>query len=176
MRKITLIAGEERQFKPEKRMMSGEARIDPPMADDRELVFRTVDAHGVDSNLVRLTQNGNQAVMEALGDGEFRLRCMSKSGTDSIRLISQLEFQIHGLGEAYLDPYGFISGSQYTSVKGEAGSGNERGVATARDGETVVSYGGIDFGNKGSAENRLELIDIIRAPETRMKIVCRRVM
>ena len=157
VRKITLIAGEERQFKPGKKTMSVEARIDPPMADDRELIFRTVDAHGVDSNLVRLTQNGNQAVMEALGDGEFRLRCMSKSGTDSIRLISQLEFQIHGLGEAYLDPYGFISGSQYTFVKGEAGNGNERGVATARDGETVVSYSGIDFGNIGSDEIRIPI-------------------
>ena len=66
------------------------------------------------------------------------------------RLISQLEFEIQGLGKAWLDPYDFISGSQYTSVKGEAGNGNERGVATARDGETVVSYGGIDFGRTGS--------------------------
>ncbi len=54
------------------------------------------------------------------------------------------------MGQAWLDPYDFISGSQYTSVKGEAGNGNERGVATARDGETVVSYGGIDFGRTGS--------------------------
>jgi beta-galactosidase len=77
---------------------------------------------------------------------------MSKSGTDSIRLISQLEFQIQGLGQAYLNPYGFISGSQYTIVKGEAGSGNERGVATARDGETVVTYTDIDFGVAGSDE------------------------
>lgn len=150
VRKITLITEESREFGPEKKIISVEAKIDPPEADDRELIFRAVDDHGVDSNLVRLVPNGNRAELEALGDGEFRLRCMSKSGTDSIRLISQLEFQIRGLGKAYLDPYDFISGSQYTSAKGEAGNGNERGVATARDGETVVSYSGIDFGRIGS--------------------------
>lgn len=150
VRKITLIAEENREFGPDKRIISVEARIDPPDADDRELLFRAVDDHGVDSNLVELWQNGNLARMEALGDGEFRLRCMSKSGTDSIRLISQLEFRIRGLGRAYLDPYDFIAGSQYTAVRGEAGNGNERGVATARDGETIVSYEGIDFGRIGS--------------------------
>lgn len=150
VRKVTLLTEEDRVFGPEKKRMSVEARIDPPEADDRELFFRAVDDHGVDSNLVRLTQDGNRAQLEALGDGAFRLRCMSKSGTDAIRLISQLEFEIHGLGKAWLDPYDFISGSQYTSVKGEAGNGNERGVATARDGETVVSYSGIDFGKIGS--------------------------
>lgn len=152
VRKITLTAGEGRQFGPEKRILTAKAQIDPPSADDKELIFRAVDDHGVDSNLVRLTCHGNQAVMEALGDGEFRLRCMSKSGTQAIRLISQLEFRIKGLGKAYLDPYDFISGSQYTFVKGEAGNGNERGIATARDGETVVSYEGIDFGDMGSDE------------------------
>ncbi len=152
VRKVTLTAKEGRQFGPEKRVLSVKAQMDPPFADDKELLFRAVDDHGVDSHLVRLEQKGNQAVMEALSDGEFRLRCMSRSGTDSIRLISQLEFQIKGLGKAYLDPYGFISGSQYTWVKGEAGNGNERGVATARDGETVVSYSGIDFGSIGSDE------------------------
>ncbi len=150
VRKITLHTEENRVFGPKKKVLSVEAKIDPPEADDRELLFRAVDDHGVDSNLVRLTQDGNRAQLEALGDGAFRLRCMSKSGTDAIRLISQLEFEIQGLGKAYLDPYDFISGSQYTSVKGEAGNGNERGVATARDGETVVSYGGVDFGKTGS--------------------------
>ncbi|MDE6995406.1 MAG: DUF4982 domain-containing protein [Lachnospiraceae bacterium] len=150
VRKITLLTEENRVFGPERKRLSVEARIDPPEADDRELFFRAVDDHGVDSNLVRLVQDGNRAQLEALGDGAFRLRCMSKSGTDAIRLISQLEFEIQGLGKAWLDPYDFISGSQYTSVKGEAGNGNERGVATARDGETVVSYGGIDFGRTGS--------------------------
>lgn len=152
VRKITLRAEEGRRFGPEKKILTAAAQIDPPEASDRELIFRAVNDSGVDSNLVTLQGEENRVVMKAVGDGEFRLRCMSKSGTGAIRLISQLEFQIQGLGKAYLDPYDFISGSQYTAAQGEAGNGNERGVATARDGKTVVSYEGIDFGSVGSDE------------------------
>lgn len=152
VRKITLWAKEGRRFEPEKKVLTATAQIDPPQASDKELIFRAVNDSGVDSNLVTLQRDGNRVIMTAAGDGEFRLRCMSGSGTGTIRLISQLEFQIQGLGKAYLDPYDFISGSQYTVAHGEAGNGNERGVATARDGKTVVAYEGIDFGNVGSDE------------------------
>ena len=129
-----------------------EARIYPKHAKDKELIFKAVNDMGVDSNLVTLKQEGNRVKIKALGDGGFRLRCMSKSGTHKIRLISQLEFRIEGMGQAYLNPYDFIYGSQHTKVKGEAGNGNERGVATARDGETVVIYENIDFGAVGADE------------------------
>ncbi len=152
VRRITLLAGEGREFGPERRVLTVQAVIEPEDADDKELIFQAVNDHGVISNLVTVDSHGSQASLTAIGDGDFRLRCMSRSGTGSIRLISQLEFHIQGLGKAYLDPYDFISGSLYTGVKGEAGNGNERGVATARDGETVVSYSGIDFGPVGSDE------------------------
>lgn len=152
VRKILLQTKGERVFTPDRREMTVNALVLPENADDRELIFKAVNDMGVDSNLVTLEQRDGSVVLHALGDGEFRLRCMSKSGTDKIRLISQLEFEIKGLGQAYLNPYGFISGSQYTCVKGEAGNGNERGIATARDGETVVTYGNIDFGVVGGDE------------------------
>lgn len=152
VRKITLRAEEGRRFGPEKKVLTATAQIDPPEASDRELIFRAVNDSGVDSNLVIMEREGDRVTMTAVGDGGFRLRCMSQSGTGTVRLISQLEFQIQGLGKAYLDPYDFISGSQYTAAQGEAGNGNERGVATARDGKTVVSYEGIDFGRVGSDE------------------------
>lgn len=152
VRKILLQIQGERIFTPERREIQAEAFVMPESAGDRELVFKAVNDAGVPSNLVTTRQEGNRVTMYALGDGEFRLRCMSKSGTDKIRLISQLEFQIQGLGQAYLNPYDFIAGGQFTHVKGEAGNGNERGVATARDGETIVSYSNIDFGQTGSDE------------------------
>ena len=152
VRKVGIHVDGERVFTPERKQIEAQAVIYPPNADDRELIFKAVNDAGVPSNLVTVKQEGNKVTMHALGDGEFRLRCMSRSGTDKIRLISQLEFRIQGLGQAYLNPYDFIAGSQYSSAKGEAGNGNERGVATARDGETVVSYSGIDFGRTGSDE------------------------
>lgn len=152
VRRISLTAPEGRTFSKEKRELRAQAAIEPANADDQKLVFEAVNAKGVASNLVILKQEGNQAFMTALGDGEFYLRCKSKSGSDKVRVISQLEFTVQGLGQAYQDPYGFISGSSYTSFQGEVGNGNERGAATARDGETVVSYGNIDFGPVGSDE------------------------
>lgn len=152
VRKITLTAPEGQLFTPAQQILTVTASIEPANATDTDLQFKAVNDMGVPSNLVEMNQDGNRVTLKALGDGTFRLRCMSKSGTDKVRLISQLEFTIEGLGQAYHNPYDFVSGSLYTSVIGEVGNGNERGVATARDGETVVSYGNIDFGSVGSDE------------------------
>lgn len=152
VRNIVLKAEKGTVFSPEQRQLWVEAGIEPENATYKELIFRAVNDMGVTTNLAKLEQVGNRVCITAKGDGGFRLRCMSKNGTQKIRLISQLEFRIEGLGEAFLNPYEFISGSLYSSVKGEAGNGNERGVATARDGETVVTYCDIDFGDIGSDE------------------------
>lgn len=94
--------------------------------------------------------HGSAVKVVALSDGEFRLRCMSKNGTDKTKLISELEFTVTGLGLAYKDPYRFLSAGLYDYSKGELTNGNERGVATARDGETYVGFRDIDFGPHGS--------------------------
>lgn len=152
VRKITLCSPMGQKFSKEQPEFTVEAEIEPKEATDRQLMFRVVDEHGVDSNLVRLLVQGHTAQLHAMGDGSFYLRCMSRSGTDRIRVISQLEFTVEGMGQAYRNPYELISGSLYTSYQGEVSNGNERGVATARDGETVVTFGNIDFGPVGSDE------------------------
>lgn len=152
VRKITLCSPMGQRFSKEQPYLTVEAEIEPKEATDRQLLFRVVDEHGVDSNLVRLLVQGHTAQLHAMGDGSFYLRCMSRSGTDRIRVISQLEFTVEGMGQVYRNPYELISGSLYTSYQGEVSNGNERGVATARDGETVVTFGNIDFGPVGSDE------------------------
>ncbi|MBD5454872.1 MAG: glycoside hydrolase family 2 protein [Lachnospiraceae bacterium] len=152
VRKVTLRTLDGQLFTKDKDVITVEALIEPPSATDRELVFKAVNDTGVSVRAVDLMQEGNRVTMKAKGDGSFRLFALSKSGSDKVRVMSQLEFCIEGLGQAYLDPYDFISGSLYTSFKGEVGNGNEKGVATARDGETVVSFSNLDFGNVGSDE------------------------
>ena len=152
VRKITLCSPMGQKFSKEQPEFTVEAEAEPKEATDRQLMFRVVDEHGVDSNLVKLLVQGHTAQLRAMGDGSFYLRCMSRSGTDRIRVISQLEFTVEGMGQAYRNPYELISGSLYTSYQGEVSNGNERGVATARDGETVVTFGNIDFGPVGSDE------------------------
>lgn len=152
VRKITLCSPMGQKLSKEQPYLTVEAEIEPKEATDRQLMFRVVDEHGVDSNLVKLLVQGHTAQLHAMGDGSFYLRCMSRSGTDRIRVISQLEFTVEGMGQAYRNPYELISGSLYTSYQGEVSNGNERGIATARDGETVVTFGNIDFGPVGSDE------------------------
>ena len=77
---------------------------------------------------------------------------MSKCGQDHVEIISQLDFTVTGIGTVYVDPYGFVCGGQYQYSKGDVGNGNEKGVATARDGETQVGYRNLDFGSFGADE------------------------
>ncbi|MCD8337756.1 MAG: DUF4982 domain-containing protein [Lachnospiraceae bacterium] len=103
-------------------------------------------------------------LVRAKSDGKFRLRCTSRSGKEEVRMISQLEFTAEGLGTAFLDPYGFITGGLYDYSQGEPGNGNEHGVATGRDGETQVGYHGIDFGSDGSNEITLPIFALDGEP------------
>lgn len=150
VRKICLSTEKGQEFSKELSQIAVNAVILPENATDQRLSFRLTDAHGVTSNLAELTVEGHTALIKAKGDGAFYLRCTSGNGTDGVRIISQLEFAVKGLGQAYLNPYELISGSLYSSYTGEVSNGNERGVATARDGETVITFTHIDFGRDGS--------------------------
>ncbi|WP_110934437.1 glycoside hydrolase family 2 TIM barrel-domain containing protein [Paenibacillus bouchesdurhonensis] len=150
LRKIELLSEAGQQFDPMKREMVVRAKFHPATASYQEVDWAVVNDAGIESNIAKVEANGHEAKITALGDGEFRLRCMSKNGTDKIKQISQLEFTATGLGSAYKDPYKFISAGLYDYSKGEVGNGNERGVATSRDGETQVGFRDIDFGSYGS--------------------------
>ncbi|MCC8104016.1 MAG: DUF4982 domain-containing protein [Clostridiales bacterium] len=103
---------------------------------------------------------------EGGGDTESRrhTRGDTKNDKEEVRMISQLEFTAAGLGTAFLDPYGFITGGLYDYSRGEPGNGNEHGVATGRDGETQVGYHGIDFGPEGSNEITLPIFALDGEP------------
>lgn len=152
VRKIELHNSGSRSLTKEHPIAELTACIFPENAAYKELFWNVVDDGGIPSNLAELSVEGNRAVVTAKGDGKFRVRCMTKNGQENIRLISDMDFEVSGMGPAYLDPYGFVNGGLYTYVKGTPGNGNEYGVATARDGETQVGYHNLDFGEKGSDE------------------------
>lgn len=152
VRKIEIISEAGNTFREDLKEMKVKAKIYPENATYQDLIWSTVNDKGIKSNIAEVIANGNEAIVKAFGDGDFRLRCMTKNGADKIRLISQLEFKATGLGMAYKNPYDFISAGLYDHGKGEVGTGNERGIATARDGETQVGFKDIDFGDYGSDE------------------------
>ncbi len=151
VRKIELSAPEGTLLSRKKRETVVEARILPEDASDKELVWKAVNAAGIEIDYVSVEKvNPSRARVVAAGDGDFCIRCMSRSGRKKVTLISQLEFQARGLGQAFLNPYGFISAGLYTAAFGEVTNGNEKGVATARDGRSGVTFTGVDFGDYGS--------------------------
>ncbi|MGG4144225.1 glycoside hydrolase family 2 TIM barrel-domain containing protein [Paenibacillus algorifonticola] len=150
LRKIEMISDSGQIIDESTKEIVVRAKLWPENTSYRDVDWRAVTDEGIDSNLAKLEVNGLEAKISAIGDGAFRLRCTSKNGTDKTKLISQLEFKAAGLGTAYKDPYGFISAGLYDYSKGDVGNGNDRGVATSRDGETQVGFHDIDFGPYGS--------------------------
>lgn len=152
LRKIEIISSSGQRFDVSRREITVHARLYPEGTTYQDVEWSVVNDVGIVSNLARVEAVGHEAKMTALGDGEFRIRCTSRNGTSKTKLISQLEFTAAGLGAAFKDPYGFISAGLFDYSNGELGNGNERGVATSRDGETQVGFRDIDFGSYGSDE------------------------
>lgn len=155
------------------------ARIYPENATYPDVLWRVTNNGGVDSNIAKLTDietgassfsketglaYGKKVKLTALGDGKLRVRCNSKNGGEQIRLISDMDFSIEGIGTALLNPYELISGSLYSRSDGEVTNGNERGVATARDGKTTVTFDNVDFGAFGSDEITLPVFELGNQP------------
>ena len=133
------------------------AEILPKNATDKDVIFKVVNDAGIDINFAKaeeISAEGNVhiAKVTAFGDGDFRVRCMSKSGTDHVTVISQIECHASGIGQAFLNPYELVSAGLYTETIGEVTNGNEKGIATSRDGRSGAVYTDIDFGEYGSDE------------------------
>ena len=164
IRAIRLSSDKGQKFGPDTKTMTITANIFPETAAAQELVFRALNSKGTESNLAKVLVNGNQAQIKAIGDGFFKLRCEARNGADCVKVISELEYNIDGIGTAYLDPYGYIYGSSYTSAIGKTGAGNEQGVASYRDEETVISFEGVDFGRDGSDEITVDIFGLSDDP------------
>ncbi|WP_245554832.1 glycoside hydrolase family 2 TIM barrel-domain containing protein [Cohnella laeviribosi] len=166
VRKIEIVSDAGQRFDESRREMRVRARLYPEHASYRDVEWRVVNDAGIESNIAKVESFGLEAKVTALGDGTFRLRCMSGNGTGKTKLISQLEFTATGLGTAYKDPYGFVSAGLYDYSRGEVGNGNERGVATSRDGETRVGFSGLDFGPNGSDTITIPIFALTSEPYT----------
>ena len=152
VRSIRLVTNGSLILDPQHPQAEITAQICPPDATDREISWSIVDDAGIPVKTAQLAfpQSSAGAVLQAVSDGTFHVRCMSKSGTGKIRVISSLGFTVQGFGKAGRNPYEFISAGQYDYSFGEIGNGNEHGIATARDGESQAGFRGLDFGAYGS--------------------------
>ncbi len=164
LRKIELICDGERVLTKEKPEVLVRAKLHPENASYQELEWEVVNERGIPAPLAKVEARGLEAKVTALADGAFRLRCKSRNGSGKVRLISQLEFTAKGLGTMYKNPYEFISAGLYDYSKGEVGNGNEKGVATADDGETQIGFRNLDFGPVGSDTITIPIFTLSNEP------------
>ena len=174
VRKIEIISENGQEFNEDKRDIVVGAHL-YPTGTEQKITFSVVNDMGIQSNLAEVEMlecvldrvSGNFAAdgrqpaaycrVHAKGDGAFKVRASVDNGTGTIKLISQLEFTAKGLGEAYLNPYEFVTGALYNIAVGDVGGFSEKSVATAQEGVSEVGYKGLDFGEYGSDEITLPI-------------------
>lgn len=157
VRRIELIPRGEKRLTPEHPTVAFRIKTWPETAPAQPLAFRITNAKGIESPCALCHVQGNTVTVEGVGDGTVYLRVSCANGAAHPRIISQQEIEVTGMGQPNLDPYGFVSAGLYDVHAGEISSGNEQGVAFARDGESMVGFTHVDFGPVGSDEITLPI-------------------
>lgn len=169
IRKIELYTKGDRRLSPQKEEIEIFARTLPENADRHPLTWRVTDETGVDSmtaELLAVSEDGRSASIRAKGNGSFFVRCMTGNGSEHMRLISTLPLVAEGMQDLRMNPYESIPASLYGDKSGEVTNGNERGIATARDGKTALLYENLDFGDFGSDEIHINIFELEGTPTT----------
>ncbi|WP_151734928.1 sugar-binding domain-containing protein [Paenibacillus tengchongensis] len=153
VRKLEIICPEGNHITPERPFVPVRVKLHPENATFREVEWRITNAAGIDANSAAIQVNGEEAVISALGDGDVYIRCGTANGGDGgVRLYAQMEFKLTGFGQPFLNPYELVSGGYHSAASRNLTNGNERGAATARDGESLIHFERIDFGDYGADE------------------------
>jgi len=160
VRKIEIICPQGNQLNADQQSIPVQVKLHPSNATYQDVQWRITNVAGVDANMATIETNGHDAVITALGDGELYIRCGTTNGSDSIKQYSLMEFSISGLGQAFINPYEFVSAGYHSEQSLNLTNGNERGVATAREGESIIYFDKIDFGSYGSDEITLPIFSL----------------
>lgn len=160
VRKLEIICPEGNLLTAERPSLPVRVKLHPSRATHQEVEWRITNSAGIDTNIASIQTEGHEAVITALGDGDVYIRCGTANGADGIRLYSLMEFKLTGLGQACLNPYEFVSAGYHSSASRNLSNGNERGVATARDGESLICFERVDFGEYGADEMILPIFSL----------------
>lgn len=132
-------------------------------ADD--IGFKAITDAGIETNLVKIEKNGNEATIIAMGDGSYRLRAYCRNGSPYEEIISELEMSNEGFGAASFDPYGdLVSASLYSCATETLQDVFEGGVQSLWGKETYIQFSKVDFGKAGSDELTVGLYHNSDAP------------
>ena len=161
-RKIELKAPKGQVLTPECRQLPIEARVLPGGIFE-PLTWRVTNDAGIDTNQAMIQATEEGAVVTALGDGDFYVRCSAWNRGTIPSVLSVLEFSARGLGPAVISPYEEVCGGLYSRAAGRITAGNEQGVMFA-GGESMVAFDGLDFGEYGTDQITLPIFSTESTP------------
>ncbi len=134
------------------------AKLLPQNTTHTEIFWSIVTSSGIETNLATITADGNTATVTPVGDGSFRLRCYGKNGTENPVVLSELEYEIEGFGQAQINPYEFVVGCLCTDSISKMDEVRMGGVSITAD-NNIVGYGKTDFGKFGSDSFYVNIIN-----------------
>ncbi len=140
------------------------ARLLPADTTYKDISWRVVTPGGIETNIAMVEATGKEAVVTALGDGEFRLRCTANNGKRSPEIVSEFEFSVTGMGAATINPYEFVYAGLYSASNTDLNGGLQNGVSTKEFVESHIGFRGLDFGEFGSDEVTIPIFFNDNAP------------
>lgn len=150
IRKIEIIPLDGIEMNPEKKELKFAWKILPEGVNEQNVVWKIVNRNGIVSPCATVVNRTDHILVRAAGDGEIWLRASCNNGREHPVILSHIELKVQNIGQAALNPYEEFSAGLYTFTEGDIGSGNEKGIAFARDGRSMVGYENIDFGPNGT--------------------------
>lgn len=126
-------------------------KILPENADFSDISCKTVSKSGVVVNFAEAKLNDDNTVsVFAKGDGDFTLRIYGNNGSVYPQVISELAFNVTGLGQASISPYDDVPACiyKYSSEPVTIMDGGALGGMRTR---TVIGFNEVEFGKNGSS-------------------------
>ena len=136
----------------------------PENADLKRIEWQITNDAGIETPYALLHEENGRIIVRANGDGLFYLRAMAGEHEDHADIISQIELTAEGIGTPALNPYEYISAGLYDIHTGDIGTGNEKGIAFSREGESMAGFSRIDFGSAGSDKISLDIFALDGKP------------
>ena len=153
VRKIELKAANERVLTKENDTLEVEAILYPSNTTYQELKWQALTDTGIEVKYAAIEAKGNKALVKAVGDGDFRLRCSTLNGGSCISVESSLEITARGMGVEAFCPYEELTAGLCDYRSGRVSDGIEHGMSflgTEKDQEAVFGFTQVDFGEDGS--------------------------
>ena len=117
-----------------------------------DIMFKVTSDAGVVTNLSKVAFSDGKAVINAVGDGDYRLRAYCKNGTPFDAILSEIELKNEGFGAASFDPYGGIVSASLCSSPSVPLQVVMQGGLQALKEDSWVQFDNVDFGKMGSQE------------------------